>query len=227
MGRRTLAETGNGKATLASSVYERMRNEIVSGLLPPGEKLRIESLKERYRLGASPVREALNRLSMEKLAVQVDQRGFMVAPISRLDLQELTETRCLLYELTLPRSIQRGDQAWEENIVLCLHRLKRVPWESGDPPQLNPRARIAHRDFHRSLVAACGSTMLVDFMDRLFDLSDRYRSLAQRSRAARNRETDTEHAQIADAVINRRIAEALSLVQTHVRHTSELVIKGL
>lgn len=226
MGRRTLAVAIDGRTTLASSVYERMRNEIVSGLLPPGAKLRIEVLKNRYGLGASPVREALNRLSMEKLVVQVDQRGFMVAPISMTDLQELTDTRCELYALTLPRSIERGDEAWEENIVLCLHRLNRAKWEVGDPPALNPLARQAHRDFHRALVAAYGSPLLIDFMDTLFDFSDRYRLLSQRAPTAIRREHNNEHAQLAEAVINRQVAEAVSLSQDHVRRTSELVAKA-
>ena len=178
------------------------------------------------RSSASPVREALNRLSMEKLAVQVDQRGFMVAPVSLHDLQELTETRCQLYALTLPRSIERGDQLWEENIVLCLHRLNRVPWEIGEPPMLNPLARQLHREFHRSLVAAYGSTILIDFMDTLFDFSDRYRLLSQRAHASRKRGTSTEHAQIAEAVITRRVAEAVDLTLAHVRHTSELVMRA-
>jgi GntR family carbon starvation induced transcriptional regulator len=224
MGRRTLAAAVDGRTTLASSVYERMRNEIVSGLLAPGAKLRIDALKARYGVGASPVREALNRLSTEKLAVQLDQRGFIVAPISMSDLQELTDTRCELYALTLPRSVERGDQQWEEQIVLSLHRLNRVKWEIGDPPTLNPLARRAHRDFHRALVSAYGSPILIDFMDTLFDFSDRYRLLSQRAPASVHREPNNEHAQLADAVINRKSAEAVDLAQSHVRRTTELVI---
>lgn len=223
MGRRNLGDEANGRATLASSIYEQIRDEIVTGALAPGEKLRIEQLKQRYDLGTSPIREALNRLSMEKLVVQFDQRGFVVAPVSQEDLHELTDARCSLYGILIPRSLEQGDTQWEENIVICLHRLNRAQWLVGDPARLNPAARMAHRDFHRSIIAAAGSRPLVDFMDTLFDFSERYRLLAQQNREAPHRPTSNEHAEMADAAINRRTNDVLELCQTHVRRTAALV----
>ncbi len=40
--------------TLASSVYDRLRGDILTGSLPPGEKLRTEALRARYEVGNSP-----------------------------------------------------------------------------------------------------------------------------------------------------------------------------
>jgi len=65
--------------TLASSVYDRLRGDILSGSLPPGEKLRTEALRSRYEVGNSPIREALNRLSADGLVTREDQKGFRVA----------------------------------------------------------------------------------------------------------------------------------------------------
>ena len=45
---------------------------------------------ERYEIGATPLREALNRLSAEELVRREEQRGFRVAPVSLSDLAELT-----------------------------------------------------------------------------------------------------------------------------------------
>jgi GntR family carbon starvation induced transcriptional regulator len=215
------------RVTLTSSVYDQIRTDIVSCLLEPGQKLRIEALKTRYGLGTSPIREALNRLSSERLVMQIDQRGFIVAPVSLEDLQELTDSRCLLYEVLLPRSIEQGDAAWEEAIVLAQHRLLRTSWTIGDPPRLNPDARRAHRDFHRSLIAASGVPMLIDMMDTLFDLTDRYRMVSQRSEIPLHRDTAAEHRAMADAVINRRTEEAIRLAQSHIRETSIRVTSQL
>jgi len=213
--------------TLTSSVYDQIRTDIVSCLLEPGQKLRIEALKARYGLGTSPIREALNRLSSERLVMQIDQRGFIVAPVSLEDLKELTETRCMLYEVLLPRSLALGDQDWEEAIVLAQHRLLRTPWTIGDPPRLNPDARRAHRDFHRSLIAASGAPMLIDLMDTLFDLTDRYRMVSQRSQEPLHRDTAAEHRAMADAVINRNVEDSIRLAQAHIRETSERVTRHL
>jgi hypothetical protein len=43
------------------------------------------------------------------------------------------------------------------------------------------RGEAAHHAFHRSLVAACGSSWLLDMDGHLFDAADRYRHLARRS----------------------------------------------
>lgn len=226
MARPKLDPASGERVTLTSGVYDQIRTDIVSCLLKPGEKLRIESLKERYGLGTSPIREALNRLSSERLVMQMDQRGFIVAPVSLEDLNELTESRCLLYEVLLPRSIARGDEAWEEGIVLAQHRLSRVAWTVGDPPRLNPEARRAHRDFHRSLIAACGAPLLIETMDTLFDLTDRYRMMSQdgeRPGTSPSRDTGAEHQAMANAVIDRRPDEAIRLAQHHIRETAKRV----
>jgi DNA-binding GntR family transcriptional regulator len=67
---------------MASIVYERLRREIITVAVPPGERLHIRSLCDRFKVGLSRMREALSRLSSEGLVVQCDHRGFSAAPIS-------------------------------------------------------------------------------------------------------------------------------------------------
>jgi DNA-binding GntR family transcriptional regulator len=57
-------------------------------VIAPGVKLHIDALKERYQIGASPIREALNRPSALHLVEKINQRGFQVT------LMELAMTRC-------------------------------------------------------------------------------------------------------------------------------------
>ena len=112
--------------TLASSTYARLRRDIIEGALVPGSKLRMRQLCERYDVGLSPLREALNRLLRDGLVQQTDLRGFVAAPLSGSELDELTKTRCWLNELALRQSIEHGDSAWEEQVVLTYHRLSRI-----------------------------------------------------------------------------------------------------
>ena len=69
--------TGN---TLATSVYDRMRADILTGKLPPGDKLRSEFLRARYDVGTSPMREALNRLGRFDEALQALERATVLQP---------------------------------------------------------------------------------------------------------------------------------------------------
>ena len=210
--------------TMASAVYQSLRRDIVRGVLMPGEKLRIELVRERYNnVGASPVREALNRLSAEGLVVYQDQRGFQVAPISRDEIQELTRARCLLNEIILRESIDRGDADCEDQVVLAHHRISKASEFLADGT-VNPEYEARHRIFHGSLVAACGSRWLLEFSEKLFELSQRCRNLSVPGAVSEQRDVAAEHAQIVQAVLDRDIAKAIRLSNEHVVRTGDFVL---
>ena len=91
-----IAQSGLSRTSV---VYERLRQDLLHGDLKAGEKLAVASLSMRYAFGASPVREALSRLSAEGLVEQIDQRGFRAAALDFSELPVLTQTRCELESL--------------------------------------------------------------------------------------------------------------------------------
>lgn len=222
-------ENGEGaddRSTLASSVYDRLRADILRGALRPGQKLRVEFVSERYEAGNSPVREALNRLSADGLVDRRDQRGFFVAAVSAQDLLELTKTRCWLEETALREAIAHRTEAWEEQLVLAFHRLSRVPRSSSsDVYRENPEWERLHREFHRSLIAACGSRWLLEFCEQLSDQAYRYRQLAVQAAFPRRDERD-EHRQIMEAAIAGDADTAINLLQAHYRHTADIILQN-
>lgn len=121
-------------ATRTLAAYESLRHDIVTGILAPGAKLKIESMCDRYGAGSSPIREALNRLYAEGLVSLHEQRGFRVRTVSVDELQELARTRCLVNEIAVREAILRGDAKWEEGIVLAFHRLMRARKELKENP---------------------------------------------------------------------------------------------
>jgi GntR family carbon starvation induced transcriptional regulator len=209
--------------TLATSVFERIRNDILEGLLVPGEKLRIEALRTRYNVGASPVREALNRLATQGLVTQIDQKGFRVSPVSVEEMAELTRTRCLTNEIALRESIANGDAAWEERLLLAYHRLARLARQlkAGDT-SVRPEMGLRHREFHTALISACGSHWLLEFSEMLFDCAKRYQRLSMLAGAA-PRDIEAEHKPILDAVLARDTETALKLLNQHVSLTADIV----
>ncbi len=220
-----ISETGRNEnsGTLATGVYERMRREILSGDLPPGEKLRVEHLRERYGVGASPIREALNRLSVEGVVRREDQKGFRVASVSVEELDELIKTRCWLEETAVRESIASGDDVWEEELLLAFHRLSKAP-RSADATSfaVNPDWETLHRAFHMALIGACGSRWLIAYCEHLNDLADRYRQLAIRVAYPQRNELD-EHRAIKDAAIARDAEAAVAALTAHYRRTAGII----
>lgn len=209
--------------TLATSVYDRLRQDILEGRLEPGLKLRVGFVRERYEAGNSPVREALNRLSSDGLVEQLDQRGFYVSDVSAADLAELTKTRCLIEELAVRESIANRTVEWEEGLVIALHRLSRLPREvDGEPSLVNPEWEVNHNAFHQALISACGSRWLVEFCRQLRDQAYRYRQLAHQA-AAPDWPALEEHKAIMDAAIDGDGDKTAELLKAHYGKGASLI----
>ena len=219
----TIGKPEGVAGTLASSVYDMMRQDILKGDLPPGEKLRVEYMRDRYGVGASPIREALNRLSVDGVVMRVDQKGFRVATVSVAELDELIKTRCWLEETAIRESIAAGDDAWEERLVLAFHRLSKAPRSAEQITYaINPDWEVLHLAFHLALIGACGSRWLISYCEQLNDLADRYRQLAVRVTYPRRNELD-EHKAIMDAAVNRDPDRAVEVLMDHYRRTAEII----
>ncbi|MEJ1160108.1 GntR family transcriptional regulator [Prosthecomicrobium sp. N25] len=209
--------------TIASTAYDRIRDDILAGALSPGLKLRIEFVCERYGVGASPVREALNRLSSEGLVERRDQRGFYVAPVSLDRLEELVKTRCWLETLALGESMRNRTEAWEEGVVLAFHRLSRTPRSlDATTYSFNPAWEERHREFHQALIANCGSSWLIGYCRDMRDQADRYRRLAA-AQVYPARQGPDEHREIMEAAVAGDIPAATALLEAHYRRTATIV----
>src|SRR6201986_3175770 len=193
---RTSARDGKPRpATFAEHAFNLLPADIVRARLRPGEKMYVERLRETYGVGATPLREALSKLSSLDLVVAEGQRGFRVAPVSIENLLDITKTRAWIEGAALRAAIAVGDRYWEAQIVAAAHRLKTCP--KSDGAKLSDAWYRENREFHDALVGACHSRQTMAFRAQLYDLSDRYRRLSVRSGLS-GRDFDAEHQRIMD-----------------------------
>lgn len=210
-------------STQASSVYDRLQHDILSGQLRPGERLRLKDLIEVYSTGNSPLREALNRLSSQGLVVREENRGFSVPVASLSELEELIRTRCWLEEIALRESIANGDQAWEEALVLAFHWLKQSgERKKSDNVDTNSEWAAHHKGFHRALLSACNSEILLDFCDQIQARAYRYRNLAEVVQYRDRHELD-EHTELYNAVLAKDADKAVALLHKHYEVTMKIL----
>lgn len=207
------SETLPSSESSTQRAYYALRNEIISGGIQPGERLKVEALKLKLDTGASPVREALSLLTSDQLVERLDQRGFRVAQASKTQFQEILDLRCNLEVMALRESVRLGDQKWEEELVLAHHRMTRSSHGARDVFEAH------HKDFHMALIAACGSPILLRFSTQLYDLNVRYRYLAGTSKSYSDRDVQTEHDAILSAAVDRNVELAANLLIAHYRKT--------
>jgi len=200
--------------TQGESTYRRLREDIVFGRLEPGRKLRLEQLRKRYDVSVATLREVLPRLVAEGLILFETQKGFEVAPVSARDLAEIAEMRMLLECHAIAAALEKGNLDWEAGVVAAHHKLSRMEERmlAGDRSVTETWKRY-DREFHRALLAACGSVELLAAYDRIFDRFLRYQVLLV---MFRGKVATEEHDALLDCAITRDVPRAQAILRRHI-----------
>ena len=219
----TFSDAKTPPRTLVESAYRQVRSDIIEGRLAPGEKLRVEHLKDQYRIGAGTLREALTMLLSDALVISEGQRGFYVASISLKDIKDITDTRVLLETEALRQSMKAGDDEWEANLIAAFHKLGKIDEKLGNGANnLIREWEERNRHFHEALIAACDSQWLHSLISLLYRHSERYRYLSISNQTVL-RDLHAEHTLIFEATLNRDIKRACRALEQHIRLTFEAI----
>lgn len=207
----------DGKNTIASQLVARLREAIVSGKLEAGSKINLERTRENFEVSLSPLREALARLISEGLVLFEDNRGYQVAPVSLVNLEEITRLREEYEIFALREAMTVGTLDWEGDIMRALHRLNRVTRDTAHPETLEQWERH-HREFHLTLISGCRMPLHLGFCRVLLNLNDRYRRTFLQATSG-DRNVMAEHSDIAAATVSRDIDYACTRLREHLHRT--------
>jgi DNA-binding GntR family transcriptional regulator len=208
--------------TIGDIGYRRIKSDIIRGFLPPGEKLKIDVLRDRYDLGAGTVREILTRLWVEELVIAEGKKGFEVAPVSQAGLRDVAALRLLLEVQALRQSIAIGDLRWEAEVVRAHYMLTTVEEKliGGDLSIVNAWVQ-QDWEFHHATISACDSPALMTAHSNAFDRFIRFHMLVL---DFRGRPAAAEHERLRDLVIARDETAAVALLTAHVASGVEHVL---
>ena len=200
--------------TAGDSAYARIRTDIVSGRIAPGQKLRLEALREGYGVGIGTLREILSRLSAEGLVLAEGQRGFEVPPVTAPELRELAELRLLLERHALAQSFAAGDVEWEGRVVAAHHKLDVIERRMIEGSRAEaPAWKRYDGEFHQALISACGSQALMRAHANVFDRYLRYLMVAA---CFRGEVAAEEHRRLRDCALARDVDGAWRVLQRHI-----------
>lgn len=199
---------------VGDAFYEAIRRDIIFGRLKPDERLRLEALRKRYAVSVTTLREVLNRLVSEGFVVAEGQRGFEVAPVSDHNLNEIANLRILLESYALELSFRDGNLDWEANVLAAHHRLKTMEerMQAGDVAVRETWKRYDW-EFHRALIAACGSRELLQAHGSVFDKYLRYQMLTL---TYRGETAAREHRDLLEAALRRDAKGAKETLTRHI-----------
>jgi len=208
-----LIERAEENETIGDDGHRRIRGDIVLGRLPPGQKLRLDGLKESYGVSVSTLREILCRLTSEGLVLAEGRRGFEVAPVSVDNLKELAALRLLLESHAMEASFTRADMEWEGRVVAAHHKLaateRLMAANIGEPEQW----KRYDSEFHRELISNCGSRALMETHASVFDRYFRYQMIVLNYRGE---EPARQHQALLECALAHDIAQAKSVLLDHI-----------
>ena len=210
---------------LVIKCYDKIQDLIVEGAFVPGQKLKIQELKERFNVGQSPIREALSRLINSGLVEAFENKGFRVAQISEEEILDIYRTYTQIELLALKQAMELGDDAWEASIVAALHHLSLAETKSATIDYATWSER--NYAFHVALISGCLSPLLMQIRADIYRRFDRYCQLAFRQTKNRLDANHEEHKQIAEAVLKRDLKTVTGLITQHINGSFYEVVQTL
>lgn len=133
--------------SLVELAVRRLRSEILSGTLVPGERLVEEHLTRRFGISRAPLREALRLLGQQGLVEHLPRRGVRVAELSARDVDELFSLREVLERFAMHTALPLCPGVTLDSPAAELAAMDRAA-AAGDAVE----QAEAHRRFHLALV---------------------------------------------------------------------------
>lgn len=208
------------KYSLRGRVFNRIREDILSGKYKEHEELKEVAIGEELGVSRTPVREAFRQLELEGLIQIVPNKGAYVTGITAKDVQDIYMIRSLLEGLcarwATDNITEEQLDELEENVYLADFHASRG--------HLDQMAELDNR-FHHILYEACNSKqlerLLVDFHE--YVLRVRQQTL---SNGGRGQISNDEHRQIMEAIKAKDRERAEMLANSHMINAYDNMVKN-
>lgn len=113
-------------ATAQQQAYIYLQDQIVSGALPGGSRLKPEAIAQTLGISRMPVREAIRQLDAEGYVTIRPNRGAVVTSRTPEQVVELFEIRAALEGLAMRLAVPNVTEEAVEDLKLELARLRRL-----------------------------------------------------------------------------------------------------
>ena len=156
-------ETTGKKTTLTDKIYQDIKDDILTKVFQPGEKLNIKELAREYQVSDTPVKQALQRLAEEKLVVNTPNKGMSVRALTPHELQDIFDMRLMMDTFFVKDIVTtlNYNHALRQQLIDCLEAQKKFI-ESNDSNHKPDEFFELDLEFHTLYLAASGNQKAVN-----------------------------------------------------------------
>jgi DNA-binding GntR family transcriptional regulator len=198
-------------------VYAWLRDGIIAGTLEGGRFLDEHWVSGETGVSRTPVREAFHRLEAERFISLLPRKGAQVRTVTARELAEVYQSRRLIegHAIAEVCAARAGAPAGMTGLIDEMER-------AGTARDWFAVSGL-DRAFHRAIVEAAGNTVLTELYDTLRSRQQRVAVRALEARPERLSVIDAEHRALVAALDRHDAAEALRVLNQHLRPVSEVV----
>ena len=205
--------------SLADGVFERMEENILSGVYPKGSVYTESALSSEFGVSRTPIREAIRRLEQENL-ISISKKGIEIKGLDKTDLSDIYDIRISLEgEMSARCAACISDEALRElREVLELQ-------EYYTQKEMGEKIRDADSRFHEILYASCGSPIYASVLSGLHHRIQRYRKMSVQN-PTRARLASREHRGIYEALLAHDAEKARKLTEEHLKNAKNSTVSA-
>ena len=202
-------------ASLVDLAARRLRAEILSGELAPGERIVEEQLTRRFGTSRAPLREALRLLGQQGLVQHLPRRGVRVTRLSARDIDELFTLRDALEQFAVRCALSGHGTPSAAGLEAMATAVAAMEQATAAGDVLGQAA--GHRAFHLALVAMAGHRHLLDVYEPVILKLQLYMATNMRREATQRppEEGPGRHRRLYDAVRGGDLPTVLAELEAH------------
>lgn len=198
--------------TVPDQLADVVRARILAGALKPGDPIRQDALAAELGVSKIPLREALARLEQAGLLTLIPNRGFVVRPMSRSELDEIYALRLKLEPDAVALGARKANEAERGRAIEALATFKR------EAAGRRGSGGVHNRMLHLALIRPCGQDLTSSILEQLHVMADRY-VCKHLEPLGRNVRADREHDALVEAWLERDTVRVKRLMRQHIAGT--------
>lgn len=206
------------KPILRDEVYLSIKEAILTGEFPPGERISIGRLLQEIGFSPTPIREALLKLEQEGFVSRLPRGGFVVSRFTQKDIDQIFDIRSLLESYAVGLAIQhvkKEDILWlERNIKESEQYIQKKEWN---------KVSKLNTEFHDYLNRLSENERLLSIINELRDQIFQFRSVILRVPLKAKISID-HHKKMSDAIKKRDVQLLKKLAQEHIQIGKEVIL---
>lgn len=210
----------NEQRTIADRIYDRLKNDIISGQLAQGSKIVEEDLARKYGTSRGPLRESIRRLEGSRLIVRIPHAGARVVTLTQQTMADIYEVRESLEGMSARLAAEKISEAQAAALWQLLEQHEQAIKEAEGKIYFQ---REGNLDFHFRIAQASGNQWLIEHLyHELYQLIRmcRYQSAQAPERPAK---ALAEHRQILEAISQHDAELAEMLMRRHISGSWKIV----